>query len=337
MHKSIITFISLILLCGYTSAKPNVWKIHSHKPVYSVLYKNFKKYIVGPVNAKYPNEFKIELVTDRENSSKNHGSFSATKYGTRQGHFSATMYWGNADPVFAIIGDLIAAWSSSDDLDKWIKSSKAKKLIQDTYSKYNMHFINYSLGPHESLISTSPIRSLKDIKGRIIRVPPGSMAEDFFKEVGAITRPLPLGKVSIALKKKRVHLADFSTVGVNHSEGLYENAKHTNYPGFHSLPMFEFVVNKEQWNELPEKIKKLINKQSDIWRIENTRSLKQQSKAVVKQLKASKIKVYTWSETDIKEARKKASIIWNKYKEKSPEAKALIESIEKWLKDNNRL
>ncbi len=340
MIKIIIT--SLILF--FISPKINFaqiieWSIQSHKKSGSILNKNFIKYIVEPVNKEFPNEFKINFFVqgDKNALHSNYSSFSSVRYGNVEGRFSATMYWGNADPVFAIIGDLTAAWSDTNDFINWYDEENGKDFFQKAYDKFNMKFVGFSLSPHESLVSNYPIRSITDIRKKVIRTPPGSMAEAYFNELGAIVRPFSMSKVSKAFELKKIDIADYSTIGVNLDEGLHKIAKHTNYPGFHSLPILEFVVNKTKWSALPKRIQISILKHTKIWQNENIKVIKAIDQKTLIKFKELNIHVYVWNEKELKKARIIASKVWDKYAKKSKDSKRLIDSIKKWLKKNNKL
>jgi len=338
MYK-IFLFITCLLSISLTNAELIEWTIHSHKKQNSLLNNNFIKYVVNPVNKEFPNEFKMTFIPQGHKSSlhNNYSLFSAVRFGNIEGRFSATMYWGNINPAFAIFGDLIGAWSSTSDFIKWYEEENAVALFQKLYTQYNMKFIGFTLSPHESLVSMKPIRNISDIKGKVIRTPPGSMSQSFFDELGAVVRPFSMKKVKDAFEKGQIEIADFSTISANLDEGVHETAKHTNYPGFHSLPILEFVVNKSKWDKLPLKVKKSILKHSKIWRDKNIQVINQHDKISLKKLQAQNVKTYRWSEDEIKKARIVAAKVWAKYAKKSQTAKELIDSITKWLKERNKL
>jgi TRAP-type C4-dicarboxylate transport system substrate-binding protein len=333
-------FISIFLISIQACfGSTTVWKIQSHKLSNSLLHQNFNKYVVEPINKELKGKLQIELYSQdtTEILHENVSSFSAVRSGNIDGMFSATMYWGNIDPVFAIFGDLIAAWPSTLDFNNWYDETGAEQLISKTYQKYNMKFLGYSLTSHESLVSNIPINNIKSFKNKIIRTPHGSMGNKFFVKVRANVRPMGMSKVMGSLTQGAIHMADFSTIGVNLREGLYKSAKHTNYPGFHSLPVLDFVVNNNRWNELSEECKQIILKYVMKWKQQNITSILVADKLALKKLKAHGVNIYTWSKNDLKEARIIASSIWHEFASKSKDANSLVSSIKAWLKKNDKL
>lgn len=334
-----VIYLTLILMLANVVQAKTVWKIQSHKEEGSLLNQNFIKYIVNPINKELSGEFELKLFTqDKKNSlHSNVTSFSQVRYANVEGMFSASMYWGSIDPVFAIFGDLVAAWEKPDDFLKWFDDENGRKYIQKAYDKYNMKFVGFSLTPHESLITRVPINNLKELKGKIVRVPPGSMGVDLFNKLGAISRPTPMSKVSSSFKNKGIDIADYSTVGVNLNENIYKNAKYTIYPGFHSLPVLDFIVNKDKWDALSPKIKKVILKHTLNWRYENIKNLNLADHKALEEIKKLGVKAISWGKEDLKETRKVAVSVWESFAAKSQNAKDLVNSIKSWLKKNGRL
>lgn len=330
----------LIIFCIITSIQgETTWHIQSHKPKSSLLNRNFIRFIIDPVNKELKGKLQLKLHSQDPKSSlhQNVSSFSAVRHANIEGMFSASMYWGRIDPVFAVFGDLVAAWEGPEDFIRWFNDAKGERFIQRAYGKYNMHFVGFSISPHESLVSKVPISNVEDLKGRVIRVPPGSMSHDLFRLLGAIPRPTKMSKVAVAFEKNWVEIADYSTIGINLNEGLYKVAKHTNVPGFHSLPVLDFVVNKEKWDALPLKYKTVINKHVLNWRTKNIVALNKEDQKSLKELKKSGVHVYEWSEEERKKVRKIAAKVWRGFSSKSSESKEIVESIHKWLKTNNKL
>lgn len=329
----------VLLLSQLCLGSQNVWRIQSHKNSDSILDVNFIKYFIEPVNKELKGKLKIELYSQdsEEVLFGNKESFSAVKHGIIDGRLSSPMYWGSIDPVFAILGDLVGAWESTDEYLSWYSEENGFELFQKAYSKHNTHFVGFTLTPHESLVSRAPIRNIKDLKNHVMRTPPGSMADDFFKELGANTRPIGMPQVKNSFELNKIILADYSTIGENLNEGLYDIAFHTNYPGFHSLPVIEFVVNKDSWNQLTNNQKQIVLKHSIIWRTQNIKKMKELDKIALKKMKDKNIKIYKWSSNEIKRSRKVASRVWTKYAKKNKLSKEVIQSISQWLQKNDKL
>lgn len=319
-------------------AEPTIWKVQSHKPESSIFHQNFKKFVVTPINKELKGRLQIRLFAQGENQlHSNRSGFSAVRHGRVAGRFSATMYWGGADPVFSIAGDLIAAWESEEDFFDWFDNFGGEEFVQNAYARYNSYFVGYALSPHESLVAKFPITDIESLKGKRIRTPPGSMGHAFFQALGAVSRPFTLSKVPNSFPRSVIDAADYSTISLNLQEGVYKHAKHTNYPGFHSLPVLEFVVNLQQWNKLSLEDKSVIKKHVKHWQKMNTIVVKELEPKHIAELEAQGVTLHKWSQLEKRKARKIAIKVWDKFTQKSPQAKAVVESIKQWLRDNNKL
>lgn len=333
-----IFIISIFASCSVVLAGPTIWTVQSHKPEASIFHQNFKKYVVVPINKDLKGQLEIHLSAQGENQlHSNRSSFSEVRYGRVSGRFSATMYWGGADPVFAIAGDLIAAWETEEDFFDWFDNFGGEAFVQKAYARYNSYFVGYALSPHESLVAKFPITDIKSLKGKTIRTPPGSMGRAFFEALGAVSRSFEMSKVSSSFQRSAIDAADYSTIGLNLQEGIYKHAKHTNYPGFHSLPVLEFVVNLQQWNRLSLGEKAVIKRHVKNWQKMNTVIVKKLEAKHIAQLKVEGVTIHRWTQLELHKARTIAIRVWDEFARKSPQAKAIVESIKKWLRDNNKL
>lgn len=347
--KKIMFFTLGFVLClsfAVYAQDPVVWKIQGVWGANSIFSKNFQQYVVEPVNQELKGQVTFDFYpqnseADQKKGAKkpvetNQGSFSAAKSGKRiAGMMQTPMYWGGADPVFPVIGDLVAAWRSPKDFVAWLDES-GFQLLQDTYSKYNLYVVGYTLSPPENLVSLNPIRNIADLEGQKARAPRG-MISDFFTRIKVKPKNIAAGRVKLAFEKKQISLADYSSLQTNLAGGLYDVAKHTNYPGFHSIAMIDFVVNKKMWDELPSESKQVITKHVKNWGTlchENAIKLNEDS---IEEIKAKGVTLHKWTPEALKEARTAAAEVWDLYAEEHGGAKEVIESIKNWLRKNNQL
>ena len=315
-----------------------VWHLQSHRSEESPLHQNALKYIINPVNEELKGQFKIVLHPQqpRESLQNNKAVFSATKYGKTDGFLTTTMYWGDIDPVFAVIGDLVGAWPTPNDFLDWY-AKDGYYFLQAAYARNGLHLVDVSVTPEESLVSKKPVRSLDDIKGKVVRTPPGGMASAYFTEIGAISREIDTPNVYKAFLNEKIDIADYGTVSINNSEHLYEHAKYSNYPGFHSMPVLDFVINANLWDSTPQNVKDVINKHAKIWQTQALADLIEEDVQTLKLLNDNGVHVDKWTDNELLKARKIAIKVWDDYAKKSVESADVIRSIKKWLSSKNLL
>ncbi len=181
-------------------------------------------------------------------------TIDAVGVGILDGDLNAVSYFSGRDPVFAIIGDLIAGYDNPDQVQMFCMNGGGKEILQKAYDKYTkgkVHVIGCGPYAREALVSKKPIRSVADFKGVKIRSPEG-LAAEVFKRVGASPVALPFSEVYTSLEKGIVDAADASAYVNNASKGMHKIAKYPIYPGIHSQAVLQFIVNKDVWNKLSE-------------------------------------------------------------------------------------
>lgn len=107
------------------------------------------------------------------------------------------------------------------------------------------------------LHSRKPVRSLDDLKGLKVRTA-GAWLE-IVTGLGATSVSIPGSKVKDALQAGQIDAAEWGTLWENAGLGVGEIAKYVIVPGVHQpVAPFELQFNKDAWNELSRRDKRLI-------------------------------------------------------------------------------
>ena len=109
-----------------------------------------------------------------------------------------------------------------------------------------IHVVGAGPFAKEAFVSTTPIRTVADLKGLKLRSPEG-MAAEVFRRTGSAPTSIPFPELYTALEKKVVDAADASSYTNNSSLGFNKIAKYPLYPGIHSMAVIQFVINKAVW------------------------------------------------------------------------------------------
>ena len=165
-----------------------------------------------------------------------------------------------------------------------------------------------------------------------MRVPQG-MTAMLMQKLGASVVVLPGGEVYSALDKGVINTSDWATPSMNNRMGLYEVAKYTNYPGFHSLPFGDFTVNMQEWNKLPDDIKAILVSATREWCWDSYERIAVEDLKVVQELKNQGVEVIQWSDEDLRKVRMASRDIWDEFAKKSPMTKKVLDSQKAWLKE----
>lgn len=176
----------------------------------------------------------------------------AVSAGILQGDLNAVAYFAGRDPVFGIMGDLIAGYDTPEQKQMFFRFGGGTEILQKAYDKHfggKIHVVGAGPFAKEAFVSTKPIRTVADLKGVKLRSPEG-MAAEVFARAGATPTSIPFPELYTALDKKVVDAADASSYVNNSSLGFNKIAKYPLYPGIHSMAVIQFIVNKDVWNRI---------------------------------------------------------------------------------------
>jgi len=334
LQVMIVSYCFFYSIFVQAQQQPIVWNIQSNKLAGSVQFK-LEQQTMARVAELSDGELQFNVVSiDSLFFAKS--TFNAVRFGKIQGMFMTPQYWGGANVVFSIYGDLVAAWESPDQYKQWLEQEGGITGLEEIYHRYGLHQVGYMITPTESIVSTVPIENLDDFAGKNIRTPPGMVA-DFFSLLGAKPKQMSMAQVIDSLANHRIHMTDYSNVLVNEKVGLYGVAKHTNYPGFHSMALIDFVVNKKAWDELKPRHKEIVNTVIRGWEQSLDQELELQLEQVLLRLKSQGVIFHQWDTKELKKARNIAKMVWQEYAQKSPEAQEVISKLMAWLKKNGNI
>jgi TRAP-type transport system periplasmic protein len=129
---------------------------------------------------------------------------------------------------------------------------------QTILHKYKIHMLSWPIDPGGQILSRTPIKSLANMKGKILRTTQGCM--DFFKLLGASPLYMPPVDIYNALERGTI---DGVVMGVDAMAGykhqdLAKNLTIIPLTGFYAATA-ESVINLDAWNKLPAETKKIID------------------------------------------------------------------------------
>ncbi len=238
---------------------------------------------------------------------------------------SGPAYNTGKDAAFALIGDLCGGWESPEQAQAWMDNGGGRELTRELYRKYNAHFVRGIWYGHESLVSKKPLRTLADFKGLKLRAPTG-MGQDIFRLLGAAPVNLPGSEVYTALERGVVDAADWGTLSMNQDLGYHKLAKYPSYPGFHSMPMSDLVVNARKWKALPDDLKKVVEQAADELNRDMIEKNREADERVARAAKQTGVETVDLAAPDRRRFREVAMGVWKTFAARSPMAKRVHES-----------
>lgn len=264
-------------------------------------------------------------------------TIDAVGVGILDGDLNAVSYFSGRDPVFAVIGDLIAGYDNPDQVQMFCMNGGGKEVLQKAYDEHTggkVHVIGCGPYAREALVSKKKITGVDDLKGVKIRSPEG-LAAEVFKRVGAAPVALPFSEVYTSLEKGIVDAADASAYVNNHSKGMHKVAKYPIYPGIHSQAVLQFIVNKDTWNKLSEAEQTIL----ETWYIAAYTDLRRHAD-MKDRIQAAKDRagegtveeVVDWSQEERDKFREIAKGAWKDFAAKSPLAKEAYDAHVNFMK-----
>jgi len=251
--------------------------------------------------------------------------------GVLQGHVTDPSYFAGKDPAFAMLGNLVGAWSAPSQMFKYMEYGGGKELFNELVNPYGVQFIGAAATGVEAFASAKPIRSVADLRGIKMRAPEG-MVQEIFALAGASPVPLPGSEVYTSLEKGVIDAADYTVFSTNHSLGLHKFAKYPIYPGFHSMPVMDVSINKKIWDGLSDDLKMILTVSVRDFAYDITSRLdRQDAEAVVQARKDSSIEIIDWSAEERAKFRQIARKEWSNWADRSTMAGKVFKSVTSYM------
>ncbi len=250
-------------------------------------------------------------------------------------------YGAPKNPALAAISDLIFAYRSPIELDTWLFKKGGMELFRKIYAPFKGYPVGAMYWGVESWPSRRPLSKTEDFKGLKIRLSQG-MQSEVLTSFGASVIQLPGNEIFPALDKGVIDACDWSTAGVNASLGLFDlsGVNYTNYPGFHSMPIGDFTVNIDKWNELTPDLKAIVETAVRGWMLDSWETVYAADIEFVNKHRddpKSKVTITTFSPEEMQKMTDAAQKVWASWKTKNADCKAVIESQENWLREIGRI
>ena len=251
-------------------------------------------------------------------------TFDAAATGILDCDMTGGAYQTGKNPAFQFTGDLMGGYTNPYQQMAWLLHADGRSKINDLYNQHNMEFVGWWIPGPESLTSTRPIRGVEDFKDWKFRSPPG-LATKVFANLGASPIVMDFNEIFTALETGIIDGADAANLTNNIGLGLYDIGKHTNYPGFHSMPADHLACRKDVWDAMPEAHRRIMIVAMDSLAMHNAsiNEVKNAENAV--KLRAEGVNLYEWSPEELGKFRDAVKAGWTEFAT-TPEAQALLES-----------
>ena len=251
-------------------------------------------------------------------------TFDAAATGILDCDMTGGAYQTGKNPAFQFAGDLNGGYANPYQQMAWLLHGGGYDALNTLYNAHGMEFVGWWIPGPESLVSTKPIRGVDDFKNWKFRSPPG-MITNIFENLGASPIVMDFNEIFTALETGIIDGADAANLTNNIGLGLYDIGKHTNYPGFHSMPADHLACNKSVWDAMPAHHQAILKVGMQALALKNTSINEiENAKNSVKMSEAG-LNMYEWAPEESAKYRTAVQAAWTDYAT-TPEAKELLGS-----------
>jgi TRAP-type C4-dicarboxylate transport system substrate-binding protein len=251
-------------------------------------------------------------------------TFDAAANGILDCDMTGGAYQTGKNPAFQFVGDIMGGYDTPWQQYAWLYNG-GFEAADALYNQFNMKLVGWWIYGQESLSSSTPIAGPADLKDWKFRSPPG-LETEIFAELGAKPIVMDFTEIFTALETGIIDGTDASGLANNVGLGLYDLVKHATYPGFHSMPSDHLACRLDKWESLSEQQKRIIDTAMQKLSFQIALTFEVANNEAAAKLREEGVTLYDWSEEDRATFRAAAQKAWQRWADKTPEARALVDS-----------
>ncbi len=321
-RNALIGAATATLIAGAASAQATNLRIQTHYAPETVSGKLAAQFI-DDIQVMSNGEITVEMFYS-SSVVKSVETFDAAASGILDCDMTGGAYQTGKNPAFQFVGDIMGGYSTPYQQLAWLYNG-GFEAADNLYGKYNMKLVGWWVYGQESLASSRPLAGPEDLKDWKFRSPPG-LETEIFAAMGAKPIVMDFTEIFTALETGIIDGADASGIANNVGLGLYDIVKHANYPGFHSMPSDHLACRADLWESMPEHHKRIIDTAMQKLALQTALTFEVKNTEAVAQLKEDGVTIHAWSEEDLGAFRAAAQGAWQGWADKTPEARALVDS-----------
>ena len=238
---------------------------------------------------------------------------------------SGASYQSGKNPAFQFANDLNGGYQDPYQMYSWLLHGNGYDTLNELYNPFDMEFVGWWIPGPESLTSTRPLAGTADLKDWKFRSPPGIISM-IFANLGASPIVMDFNEIFTALETGIIDGADAANITNNIGLGLYDIGKHTNYPGFHSMPADHLACRKDLWDSMPAHHQSILKNSMLVLGLQNTtKNAVLNAQNSVRVAEEFGVTLYTWSPEEMNKYRDAVQAAWKEFST-TPESEKMLES-----------
>ncbi len=251
--------------------------------------------------------------------------YDAVANGILDGQNGGGGYVAQKDIAFVMLGDLAGAYERPDQMQAWYEYGGGKELARELYAAHGTYHVGLVWHGMESIPSKVPIDGVAGLKGVKMRAPTGAVSK-LLEHFGGAPVNLPGSEVYTSLEQGVIDATDWGTLSMNVDLGFQKIAPYAIYPGFHSMPATDIVVNLEHWESLSPDLQAILTVATRDFGRDMYERLMIEDQKIAHNAADYGLTLVNWSEADRREFREAAAVIWQDLAKDSPMAQQIVDS-----------
>ncbi len=258
--------------------------------------------------------------------------YDAVANGILDGQNGGGGYVAQKDIAFVMLGDLAGAYERPDQMQAWYEYGGGKELARELYADYGTYHVGLVWHGMESIPSKVAIHGVDELKGVKMRAPTGAVST-LLERFGGAPVNLPGSEVYTSLERGVLDATDWGTLSMNVDLGFEKVAEYALYPGFHSMPATDIVVNMDRWNALPDDLKAILTVATRDFGREMYQRLMIADQKIARNAEEIGLTLIDWPDAERRKFREAAAEVWQELAAESPMAKRIVDSQTDFLKE----
>lgn len=256
--------------------------------------------------------------------------YDAVENGILDGQNGGGSYVAQRDIAFSMFGDLAGAYERPDQMQAWYEYGGGKELARELYGANGTYHAGLVWHGMESIPSKVPIRGTDDLKGVKMRAPAGAFSK-LLEKFGGAPANIPGGEVYTSLETGVLDATDWGTLSMNADLGFEKVAKYQIFPGFHSMPATDIVVNMGKWESLSPDLQAILTVATRDFGRDMYQQLMIEDQKVVQQADERGIVLVDWPQEERRKFREAATEVWDELAAESEMAQRVVDSQKAFL------
>jgi TRAP-type C4-dicarboxylate transport system substrate-binding protein len=296
--------------------------LYSRGTAYGEVYKHFAENIGVMSNGR----IEVTMMYAGEGVGQT-GVFGAVKSGLMSmGAPFQPMHAGEFPPGVVEVG-LPGTTSDVGELSTLFHEKGWGEILTEAYDKHNLVWLDPYIQLPVYILTKDPIKSIADFEGLKIRAP-GAYGK-FLRELGASPASLAWSEIYTSLATGVIDGSIGSNI-IDHRDGNHaEVAKYMYRLPIAGAQVLPIVVNKREWNKLPEDLQAIVRGASAVHANEQmTKSRKWESEAIADMEEQGMQWSPEPSKADVKKWNETATALWSEYANADEYSSKLVEILQ---------